>query len=231
MCKAMVYVQGVTVLASAYSLVAISLDRCLGICRNLRSSHALTRHQALMAISGIWVAAVFVMTPWILVFQIRMEEGVPYCVEIWPAEIYEKYFYIGCNLIFAYCLPFLLIVLANIKIWCKLSDSKWLESPAYVITGARDYHRKTRNCVRKSLTLVTFVFLLSWLPLYSIATRVKLFSNFPIEETEMRILGIVIPLAQLLGSFNSSVNPIIYAYLSRKFRTAVKQACCSCGGV
>ncbi len=77
-------------------------------------------------------------------------------------------------------------------------------------------HKKARHGVRKMLGIVTLTFLLSWLPLYIIVTRIKFSTH--ISDWESDILDIAYPLAQWLGSWNSSVNPVLYAFLNNKFR-------------
>ncbi len=77
-------------------------------------------------------------------------------------------------------------------------------------------HRKARHGVVKMLSVVTLVFLLSWLPLHMIVMRLKFAEN--ISDGEYNLHGSLMPFAQWLGSWNSSVNPILYAFLNKKFR-------------
>lgn len=69
----------------------------------------------------------------------------------------------------------------------------------------------------KMLFVVVIIFMLSWLPLYAIFIRIKL-GNEKIDEWEDCLLGYVTPMAQWLGSSNSCINPILYAFFNEKYR-------------
>jgi hypothetical protein len=66
------------------------------------------------------------------------------------------------------------------------------------------------------LTVVTLTFLVSWLPLYVIFLAAKMEWHIPDTADGL------IPFAQWLGESNSSCNPILYAFLNRKFRDSFR---------
>lgn len=72
----------------------------------------------------------------------------------------------------------------------------------------------------KMLGVVTLTFMLSWFPLYCIATIMRFFKN--ISDSNAYLFEVLLPMAQWLGSSNSSINPILYAFLNAKFRTNFK---------
>lgn len=76
--------------------------------------------------------------------------------------------------------------------------------------------QKSKVKVVKMLVAVVILFVLSWLPLYVIFTRIKLGGT--VDEWEDEILGIVTPIAQWLGVSNSCINPILYAFFNKKYR-------------
>lgn len=73
------------------------------------------------------------------------------------------------------------------------------------------YYGKELKLV-KSLALVLFLFAISWLPLH-ILNCITLFRPSPHTKA-------IIYVAILLSHGNSAVNPVIYAFRIRKFRTA-----------
>ena len=81
----------------------------------------------------------------------------------------------------------------------------------------------------KMLLVVVVSFALSWMPLYAMISRVRF--GPPTTKLEDELLGALLPFAQWLGTSNSCVNPIFYAYFNNKFRESSmkilsKHACC-----
>ncbi|XP_017461613.1 PREDICTED: neuropeptide SIFamide receptor-like [Rhagoletis zephyria] len=80
------------------------------------------------------------------------------------------------------------------------------------------------------LVAVVILFVLSWLPLYVIFARIKFGGEISVEESE--VLNKVTPFAQWLGSSNSCINPILYAFFNKKYRrgfAAILQSRSCCG--
>lgn len=195
--------------------------RCKAIYRAMERPRGLSKSQALFTICLIWVCALIMTIPWAVVFDVVKSErdGLFYCLETWSNEQHGKVYFLVANLICCYSLPLVLISLSNVIIWCHVSRRKVPQDSAAVGTIKR-MHRRTRHGVRKMLGIVTLAFLASWLPLYVLVTRVK-FSD-SIGETEANLLAILVPFAQWLGSWNSSINPVLYAFLNSKFRESFK---------
>lgn len=79
----------------------------------------------------------------------------------------------------------------------------------------------------QTVLVVVVVFCLSWLPHHIVHLWVE-FGSFPLNQASFMFRVI----AHCLAYSNSSVNPIIYAFLSENFRKAYKQVfkCQSKGG-
>ncbi|KAF7995013.1 hypothetical protein HCN44_004485 [Aphidius gifuensis] len=85
MCKTVSYIQGVSVAASVYSLVAVSLDRFLAIWWPLKCQ--ITKRRARMIIVVIWFIAMTTSSPWLMFFDLIKYGDDPdmrFCVERWP---------------------------------------------------------------------------------------------------------------------------------------------------
>ncbi|XP_063981897.1 neuropeptide SIFamide receptor-like [Diachasmimorpha longicaudata] len=215
MCKTVSYVQGVSVAASVYSLVAVSLDRFLAIWWPLKCQ--ITKRRARLLIVIIWFIALAITLPWLLFFDIiilpnNLDQS--FCVEEWPRKQDERLFFLLGNLMFCYVLPMILISLCYIAIWVKVSRRN-------IPTDTKDsqmerIQQKSKVKVVKMLVVVVILFVLSWLPLYVIFARIKLGGTPTIWEEE--VLNIATPIAQWLGSSNSCINPILYAFFNKKYR-------------
>ncbi|XP_073326985.1 adenosine receptor A1b isoform X2 [Pagrus major] len=117
---------------------------------------------------------------------------------------------------FGWVLPplvFMLLIYAEIfyMIHKQLNSKKFTTSH----TDPNKYYDKELN-LAKSLALVLFLFAISWLPLH-IINCITLFC--PDCKTPIVLLYIAI----LLTHGNSAVNPIVYAFRIKKFRTAFRK--------
>lgn len=216
MCKAVAYIQGVSVAASVYSLVAVSLDRFLAIWWPLKCQ--ITKRRARMMIVVIWFIALTTTSPWLLFFDlVSIYEDDPdlrLCLETWPHPEDGSLFFLIGNLTLCYVLPMILISLCYILIWIKV----WRR---HIPTDTKDaqmerIQQKSKVKVVKMLVVVVILFVLSWLPLYVIFAVIKFGGD--VAEREDEILPIATPIAQWLGASNSCINPILYAFFNKKYR-------------
>ncbi|KAG8185434.1 hypothetical protein JTE90_022365 [Oedothorax gibbosus] len=217
MCKSVSYLQGVSVSASINTLVAISIDRFLAICFPLKCQ--MTTSIARKIIGIIWIFSMFITIPWGLYFelvQVHPTDEALYCVERWPHQSSEKMYFFVANLGLCYVLPLSVITACYVGIWIKVrrrnipGETRGTNADAVI--------QKSKIKVVKMMVIVVATFALSWLPLYIIFTMVK--SGVTLEENSWseEIFAVMIPIAQWLGSLNSSTNPILYTFCNKKFR-------------
>ncbi|XP_054726758.1 neuropeptide SIFamide receptor [Anastrepha obliqua] len=232
MCKTVPYIQGVSVAASVYSLIAVSLDRFIAIWWPLKQ---MTKSRARFMILCIWLIALGSTIPWVLFFElVPAAESFPaapnlyLCQEVWPPGTNGNLYFLLAHLVACYLLPMSLITLCYVLIWIKVStrsipgDSKDAQMDRM--------QQKSKVKVIKMLVAVVILFILSWLPLYVIFARIKFGGEISVEESE--ILNKVTPFAQWLGSSNSCINPILYAFFNKKYRrgfAAIMQSRSCCG--
>lgn len=174
----------------------------------------------------------------------RFEDGIdikyyPYCQENWYYNLLGKVYFIGAHLILCFLFPFLVISLVNLVIWLNVQKFRKVSQEQDVPM------RYNINGVTKLLCIITITFIVSWLPLYVLMAKIKLLAGDPIEgienasvaepkengdqvneeEEESGFVDVLVPFAQLLGSSNSCVNPLLYAFHSRMFRAAILSFC------
>lgn len=171
-----------------------------------------------MMIFVIWLIAAVATIPWAVYFDLVVifsdAPDIKLCVEVWPNPTYGNFYFLFGNLVFFYILPMILITMCYILIWIKV----WKR---HIPTDTKDaqmerMQQKSKVKVIKMLVVVVILFVLSWLPLYAIFARIKLGGQ--VEEWEEEVLPIATPLAQWLGSSNSCINPILYAFFNKKYR-------------
>ncbi|XP_060106939.1 neuropeptide FF receptor 1-like [Heteronotia binoei] len=241
-CKMSGLVQGMSVSSSVFTLVAIAVDRFRCIVYPFKSK--LTLFQALNTIAIIWVLAITIMCPSAVMLTVAQLEdsymvyddnqSMAYplysCYEAWPDSEMRKV-YTTVLFVHIYVAPLTLITFMYGRIGFKLYRSSGPVSRHQV--GREDRCRtvvsRRKVKVIKMLILVALLFMLSWLPLW---TLMLLTDYVKLEDQHINLLAsYVFPFAHWLAFSNSSVNPIIYGYFNenfkRGFRAAFKLQSCS----
>ncbi|XP_056300910.1 galanin receptor type 1-like [Pseudoliparis swirei] len=207
-CKFIHYFFTVSMLVSIFTLSAMSVDRYIAIVHSRKSSSIRVAKHALIGVVVIWILALAMAAP-VMYYQniFHGGENHTYCWEVWPPN--QKKIYVVCTFVFGYVLPLLLISFCYAKVLNHL-------------------HKKLRNMSKKSeaskkktaqtVLVVVVVFCLSWLPHHVVHLWVE-FGTFPLNQASF-VLRVA---AHSLAYSNSSVNPVIYAFLSENFRKAYKQ--------
>ncbi|XP_076006464.1 galanin receptor type 1-like [Genypterus blacodes] len=208
-CKFIHYFFTVSMLVSIFTLSAMSVDRYIAIVHSRKSSSIRVAKHAFIGVVVIWILSLAMAAP-VMYYQniFHSEENYTFCWEVWPDQNQKKV-YVVCTFVFGYVLPLLLISFCYAKVLNHL-------------------HKKLRNVSKKSeaskkktaqtVLVVVVVFCLSWLPHHVVHLWVE-FGTFPLNQASF-VLRVA---AHCLAYSNSSVNPLIYGFLSENFRKAYKQ--------
>ncbi|KAK2816401.1 hypothetical protein Q7C36_022672 [Tachysurus vachellii] len=244
-CKLNGMVQGISVAASVFTLVAIAVERFRCIVYPFKQK--LTISTSTLIIAVIWVLAISIMCPSGVMLQVTKESQISillwdgnstkpfyWCHENWPNKKMRK---IYTTVLFAniYLGPLTLIVIMYARIGLTLfktaiPPSRDQESSTRFGTGSRKQSgyetrqiasRKKKHVV-KMLLVVALLFILSWLPLW---TLMMLSDYASLNEFQHRVINIYIyPFAHWLAFCNSSINPIIYGFFNKNFRRGFQAA-------
>ncbi|NXU00679.1 NPFF2 protein, partial [Buphagus erythrorhynchus] len=224
-CKMSGTIQGISVSASVFTLVAIAVDRFRCIVHPFKQK--LTVPTAVAIIVAIWLLAVAIMCPSAVLLQVQKEKRfqvllgsgnatrpVFWCREEWPDPGMRR---IYTTVLFAniYLAPLSLIVVMYARISISLSHTSM---PGAGKSGQEQQHSvwKRKQKAIKMLILVTLLFTLSWLPLWTL----MLLSDYAsLSDLQLQLINIYIyPFAHWLAFSNSSINPIIYGFCNENFR-------------
>ncbi|XP_036385496.1 neuropeptide FF receptor 2-like [Megalops cyprinoides] len=230
-CKMSGMVQGISVSASVFTLVAIAVDRFRCIVYPFKQKLTLSTSTLIIVI--IWVLAISIMCPSGVMLQVTKEQNVRillgegnetnpfyWCRENWPNQEMRK---IYTTVLFAniYLAPLTLIVIMYARIGITLFKTA-MPTGEKRSQETRQTVSKKKKRVIKMLLIVALLFIVSWLPLW---TLMMLSDYASLTEHQYRVINIYIyPFAHWLAFFNSSVNPIIYGFFNENFRRGFQAA-------
>ncbi|XP_059400802.1 neuropeptide FF receptor 1 like 1 [Carassius carassius] len=217
-------IQGMSVSASVFTLVAIAVDRFMGIVYPFH--HRLRPVTAFFAIIFIWLLAFAIIFPsatTLTVIQLddmyMVQDNQIYplfmCFEDW-ARADMRRVYTLVIFVQVYLAPLGIISIMYGCIAGKLSNN----------LRENRVRSRRRMKVIKMLIMVAILFMVSWLPLW---TLMLLTDYQDLDHQQIDFLSsYLFPVAHWLAFFNSGVNPIIYGFFNQNFRRGF-QAAVACG--
>ncbi|XP_051807099.1 neuropeptide FF receptor 1 like 2 [Acanthochromis polyacanthus] len=230
-CKMSGFVQGVSVSASVFTLVAIAVERFRCIVFPLKPK--LTLLVAKTAIASIWVLAVVIMCPTAVALTV---EKVPFHYMVYNDDFnqtlplytcYENFanpkmgkIYTAVLLTHIYLVPLTVITVMYGSIGVKLCSSV-VGNREPQANAAMISQKKIK--VIKMLIVVALLFMLSWLPLWTLLMMAD-YAGLDREQIDF-LTSYVFPFAHWLAFSNSSINPIIYGYYNENFKRGFQAVC------
>ncbi|XP_049866289.1 neuropeptide FF receptor 2-like [Pectinophora gossypiella] len=238
-CKIVNYIQGVAVAASVFTLTTMSVDRWLSISPEPRLRPP-GRRQALFLLTLLWIAALFIFIPLVLVASVRKEtvpviskgirnlsiesRDVHFCTEEWPSQDTRKQF--GTfSFTLVYAIPGSITILSYACMGRTLCS---VRPPFDIDEGNVSMQQglrlmKERKRVAWILLLLAVLFALCWMP-YNIMQLL-----LDIDALNTKDLSFYLPYALFIGHANSAINPIVYCLMTRNFQRSVKKLLCGRG--
>ncbi|XP_005802225.1 neuropeptide FF receptor 1-like [Xiphophorus maculatus] len=242
-CKMSGFVQGVSVSASVFTLVAIAIERFRCIVYPLQPK--LTLLVAKVAIVSIWVLAVAIMCPAALALTV---EKVPFHYMVYNDDFnhtlplytcYENFanphmrkVYTAVLFAHIYLVPLTVITLMYVSIGVKLCSSAVANREPQlgnitVQAGGRRHAQQVvsqkKIKVIKMLIMVALLFMLSWLPLWTLMMMAD-YGGLDRDQLDL-LTSYIFPFAHWLAFSNSSVNPIVYGYYNKNFKRGFQAVC------
>ncbi|CAH8584680.1 unnamed protein product [Schistosoma turkestanicum] len=235
LCRIYYYSSYVSVYCSVYTLVLMSLDRFMAVVYPIQCMHIRTQRNTTIAVFITWTVVLVTNIP--LFVGAILVRGPPeggesscvteYCTYSWLVNFDAQTNIARDNrqggqmffllfFLFGYLFPFVVICLLYICLILRLRCG-----PSSKMAHSAEAQRSKRRVTRLVVTVV-IVFGISWLPIHTIFL-IQYFAKDP--ETDLfRIIQI---LGNCLAYGNSSINPILYAFLSEKFRTGFLKLICN----
>lgn len=178
----------------------------------------LTTRRTKIIMTMVWLYSLLLFVPWACFFDLVKT---PYddrqvvvlgCEEQWPVPGGAKWFLVFVVVLLVYVIPLLLISYCYLQIFLQVWKRR-------LVGDATNYERvvnKQKIQVVKMLLIVVLIFALSWLPLYMLFLVIT-FS--PQESINWHVITRLVPIVQWIITSNSAINPCLYAWLNKKYRT------------
>ncbi|XP_069188492.1 RYamide receptor-like [Procambarus clarkii] len=218
LCVAVNYLQAVSVFVSAYTLVAISLDRYLAIIYPLRPR--MTRFQAKVIIAVVWILSLATTLP-VAVYSSLLTPNINFykvfgrqvCMEDWgesQAENDSRMAYSVALMLLQYFLPLAVLVFTYSRIAMVVWGKKNLgETPARMDRIAR-----SKRKMIKMMVAVVLVYTLCWLPFNTLMVVRELHD---IDGWPYMIY--LWAFFHWLAMSSTCYNPVILCWMNTKFRS------------
>ncbi|XP_076629808.1 orexin receptor type 2 isoform X1 [Colletes latitarsis] len=232
LCKTVPYLQTVSVTVSILTLACISVDRWYAICFPL--AFKTTAGRVKPAIVIIWVIALLFDIPDLVVLHVIVPEGNPDailgrdCDVSWSKN--SQLTFVIAKFIFLYAGPLLFMSVAYwqiVKVLWKnnipghnlpaQASQMSQTSPANV--GNLDGQLRYRRKAAKMLITVVIIFAICYFPVHLLS--VIRYTRGLTESTLTKVCALI---SHGLCYFNSAVNPLIYNFMSGKFRKEFRRA-------
>ncbi|XP_064607344.1 RYamide receptor-like [Liolophura sinensis] len=220
MCPLVCYLQTVFVFVSAYTMVAVSIDRYIAIVYPMR--YRLCKRHAVLMIIGVWGLSLTISLPTALTSTVTLDNGVPLCQENWQESLL-KYHYSLVVMVLQYFLPILFLSFA----YSRVAAAIWFrKSPSKRISDARLTNNKQKMV--KIMMIIVILYAICWLPLH-VVTLLGDQNPALYDRPFMPIAWISF---HWLAMSNSCYNPFIYYWMSNTFKLGFKSLlicrCCVC---
>ncbi|KAH8326541.1 hypothetical protein KR067_010006 [Drosophila pandora] len=220
-CKVSQFIAMLSICASVFTLMAISIDRYVAIIRPLQPRMSKRCNLAIAAV--IWLASTLISCPMMLFYR---TEEVPtegntsrtVCYPEWPDgqtnHSTQESIYNILILILTYILPIVSMTVTYSRVGIELWGSKTIGE----CTPRQVENVRSKRRVVKMMIVVVLIFAICWLPFHSyfIVT-----SCYP-AITEAPFIQELYLAIYWLAMSNSMYNPIIYCWMNSRFRYGFK---------
>ncbi|XP_031767015.1 tachykinin-like peptides receptor 99D isoform X1 [Galleria mellonella] len=229
-CKFCQFIAVLSISASVFTLMAISIDRYVAIMSPLRPR--LGKRATLGIAAAIWAGSSVISSPNLIYFTTEttiLPDGSTrrVCFPEWPDGITTRsqleYIYNVAFMVLTYFLPIVSMTFTYARVGVEL----WGSQSIGECTQRQLDNVKSKRRVVKMMIVVVVIFAVCWLPfhVYFVVT-----SYYPDVVNYPHIQEIYLGFYWLAMS-NSMYNPIIYCWMNSKFRRGFKQFFWCCGAL
>ncbi|XP_066904711.1 orexin receptor type 2 isoform X2 [Halyomorpha halys] len=229
LCKLILYLQTVSVTVSVLTLTFISVDRWYAICFPLKFISTTSR--AVSAIIVIWMIALVLDLPEMITLttfsrdDLRIETILfTQCEASWDQSLEQTFSAVKIG--FLYVLPLLFMSVAYFQIVKVLWSSDNIPGQLAACrrggtfaNASAEGQLRSRRKAAKMLVAVVIMFALCYLPVHLLSIL-----RYTVNIPQNDLTAAISMLSHWLCYANSAVNPLIYNFMSGKFRKEFRRS-------
>ncbi|XP_017388425.1 P2Y purinoceptor 2 [Cebus imitator] len=202
LCKLVRFLFYTNLYCSILFLTCISVHRCLGVLRPLRSLRWGRAHYARRVAAGVWVLVLACQAPVLYFVTTSARGGRVTCHDTSAPELFSRFVaYSSVMLGLLFAVPFAVILV------CYVLMARRLLKPAYGTTGGLP--RAKRKSVR-TIAVVLAVFALCFLPFHVTRTLYYSFRSLDLSCHALNAINMAYKVTRPLASANSCLDPVLY---------------------
>nr|XP_039263783.1 somatostatin receptor type 5-like isoform X1 [Styela clava] len=208
-CKLMSFITLLNLYGSVFFLVAMGIDRYLAVVYAVRARNYRTPRKAVIASAIIWAFASLIGLQALIWRKLHVKPGRTRCIWALPDELMTTYYVI--RMAFGFFVPFIVIVYCYILIILKLHSRVNKSS----LTGSSMTNKQQK--ITRAILAVISLFVVCWLPNHIVTLILAVTVNDKAARSSMD-LSTANLVSVCLAYANSSINPILYAFMKEEIR-------------
>uniref|UniRef100_A0A3Q2QUA4 Nociceptin receptor n=1 Tax=Fundulus heteroclitus TaxID=8078 RepID=A0A3Q2QUA4_FUNHE len=213
LCKTVVSIDYYNMFTSTFTLTVMSMDRYVAVCHPVKALDMRTPHKAKMVNICVWVLASAFGVPAMVMGNVEVEHNSVECIMVIPEpkEHWEPVFG-TCVFLFSFLIPVAIISICYSLMVKRLRNVR-------ILSGSKEKDRNLRRITRMVLVVVA-AFVVCWTPIQIMVLAQSLGFNL----SSMYAL-VMMHFFIALGYVNSSLNPVLYAFLDENFKRCFREFC------
>ncbi|XP_077454176.1 opioid receptor, delta 1b [Stigmatopora argus] len=215
LCKVVVAIDYYNMFTSIFTLTMMSVDRYVAVCHPVKALDFRTPAKAKIINICIWILSSVIAIPVMIMAVTKVTpKGNVDCRIIFPEpDWYWDTVTKICVFIFAFLVPVLVITICYGLMILRLKSVR-------LLSGSKEKDRNLRRITRMVLVVVA-AFIICWTPIH-IFIIVKTMVH--IDHKNLLVMACW-HLCIALGYTNSSLNPVLYAFLDENFKRCFRDFC------
>ncbi|XP_076462097.1 orexin/Hypocretin receptor type 1-like [Babylonia areolata] len=229
MCKVVSYYRVILIVVSILTLTAISVERYCAICRPMTFKQ--TRARVVGCLVFVWLSAHLAALPRLFVVRLHHDDLIPpnvtvlltSCAPSAAMAAVALHYEIFLCVVF-YALPIVVMGYTYTAVALCLRSSAKTGILTETESKANQTQLNARRRTAKMLIVVVIVFIVCFLPVY-IWNMIRLVAPESLVFLDPHLVSGITLGSHLLLLINSCINPLIYNFMSAKFRREFQAAC------